>query len=119
MSFARQRLAFLVASRLRALPRSNPAQSTLIAYRLLSTTSRRSHAEPIHIKHEEQYHPGFKSPTGTATLTAEDEPGKDVNPYKGGPSAIDKAVHLFFFTEIIRGANLVLASISDSTDGDM
>ena len=25
------------------------------------------------------------------------------DPYKGGPSAIDKAVHLFFFTEIIRG----------------
>lgn len=28
-----------------------------------------------------------------------------VNPYKGGPSAIDKAVHLFFFTEIIRGGS--------------
>ena len=26
-----------------------------------------------------------------------------VNPYKGGPTAIDKAVHMFFFTEIIRG----------------
>lgn len=26
-----------------------------------------------------------------------------VNPYKGGPSALEKAVHLFFFTEIIRG----------------
>ena len=25
------------------------------------------------------------------------------NPYKDGPSAIDKAVHLFFFTEILRG----------------
>ena len=25
------------------------------------------------------------------------------DPYKGGQSAIDKAVHIFFFTEIIRG----------------
>jgi len=31
-----------------------------------------------------------------------------VNPYKGGPSAISKAVHLFFFTEIIRGMWIVL-----------
>ncbi|KAF9651064.1 NADH-quinone oxidoreductase [Thelephora ganbajun] len=30
------------------------------------------------------------------------------DPYKGGPSAIDKAVHLFFFTEIIRGMWIVL-----------
>jgi NADH dehydrogenase (ubiquinone) Fe-S protein 8 len=41
-------------------------------------------------------------------LTAKDEPGKDIDPYKGGQSAIDKAVHLFFFTEIIRGMWIVL-----------
>ena len=28
---------------------------------------------------------------------------EEVEPYKGGASAIDKAVHLFFFTEILRG----------------
>ena len=108
MSFARQRLALGVASHLRSLPCSTP--SPLIAYRLLSTTSRRSHAEPINVKHEEPSHghrldpPGFKSPHGTATLSSEDQPGKDLDPYKGGQSAIDKAVHLFFFTEILRGA---------------
>jgi NADH dehydrogenase (ubiquinone) Fe-S protein 8 len=32
----------------------------------------------------------------------------DVNPYKGGPSAIDKAMQLFFFTEILRGMWIVL-----------
>jgi len=26
-----------------------------------------------------------------------------VNPYAGGPTAIDKAVHFFFLTEILRG----------------
>jgi len=30
-----------------------------------------------------------------------------VNPYKNGPSAIDKAVHLFFLTEILRGAPII------------
>ena len=28
-----------------------------------------------------------------------------VNPYAGGPSAIDKAVHFFFLTELLRGAS--------------
>jgi len=100
MSIARQRLAVGAASHLWALPRS--AQPSLIAYRLLSTTSCRFHPQPIHIKHEQSSH-GHR----TGTLSAEDEPGKYVDPYKGGQSAIDKAVHLFFFTEILRGASLV------------
>jgi len=114
MSFARQRLALGVASRLRALPRSNSTHLSLTAYRLLSTTSRRSHAEPINVKHEEPYHGhrlepvALRSPSGTATLNAENEPGEDVNPYKGGQSAIDKAVHMFFFTEILRAMWIVL-----------
>ncbi|KAJ7228344.1 NADH-quinone oxidoreductase [Mycena pura] len=37
-----------------------------------------------------------------------DAQGNELDPYKGGPSAIDKAVHLFFFTEIIRGMWIVL-----------
>jgi NADH dehydrogenase (ubiquinone) Fe-S protein 8 len=32
-----------------------------------------------------------------------DAHGNELNPYRNGPSALDKAVHLFFFTEIIRG----------------
>lgn len=27
----------------------------------------------------------------------------DVDPYHGGPSALEKAANLFFFTEIVRG----------------
>ncbi|KAJ7284079.1 Ndufs8, NADH:ubiquinone oxidoreductase 23 kd subunit [Mycena rebaudengoi] len=37
-----------------------------------------------------------------------DAHGNELDPYKGGQSAIDKAVHLFFFTEIIRGMWIVL-----------
>ena len=49
-------------------------------------------------------HPHIRSPPpATATYTAANELDKDYDPYKDGPSAIDKAVHLFFFTEIIRG----------------
>ncbi|KIM91211.1 hypothetical protein PILCRDRAFT_811721 [Piloderma croceum F 1598] len=111
MSIARQRLAVGAAS-LRVLPRST--QSSFIAYRLLSTTSCRSQAQPIHIKPGEPSHdhrldpPGFKSPHGTGTLSAENGPGKDLDPYKGGQSAIDKAVHLFFFTEILRAMWIVM-----------
>ena len=36
-------------------------------------------------------------------LDAKDEFGKLANPYKDGPSALEKAAHLFFFTEIVRG----------------
>ncbi|KAF7352498.1 hypothetical protein MVEN_01214700 [Mycena venus] len=37
-----------------------------------------------------------------------DAHGNELDAYKGGPSAIDKAVHLFFFTEILRGMWIVL-----------
>jgi len=34
--------------------------------------------------------------------------GNELNPYRNGPSALTKAVHLFFFTEIIRGMWIVV-----------
>lgn len=107
MSFVCLRLAAGIAPRLRLFPSSNGIQSPFIAYRLLSTTSRRLQAEPVNVKHhftpDRLDPPESKSPSGTAMLSAPDE-GKYVDPYKGGPSAIDKAVHLFFLTEILRGA---------------
>ncbi|EIN10519.1 NADH-quinone oxidoreductase [Punctularia strigosozonata HHB-11173 SS5] len=45
---------------------------------------------------------------GAGQFSAAEEPGKDYDPYKDGPSALSKAVHLFFFTEIIRGMWIVL-----------
>lgn len=124
MSFARQRLALGVASRLRALPRLNPALLPHTFYRHLSTTSHCLHAEPVNVKHEELlkgHHldtSGLRSPQETAALTG-GEPGQYVNPYQHGPSAIDKAVHLFFFTEILRGGNIIMPDVSDVSDIDI
>jgi hypothetical protein len=43
-------------------------------------------------------------PLGVGLASAGDEPGKELDRYKDGPSAIEKAVHIFFLTEILRGA---------------
>jgi len=84
MAFARPRMPLGLSPRL-LLYRSNPS---LVSYRLLSTS--RSAAAAHHHNH------------GALTES------KQGNPYKYGPSAIDKAVHLFFFTEILRGMWIVL-----------
>ncbi len=107
MSFARALVvagssARLAAGRV-ALPRS-----LALAYRWHSTAPRHQQHDPLVSNKPRDYlDPPVppKSPSGlkTAAFTAADEPGKDYDPYKDGPSAIDKAVHLFFFTEIIRG----------------
>ena len=108
MSFARSRVGLSVASRVLATSRVTSAQSSLIAFRMLSTTPRLLHAEPIHVKHQNTFSPEHldptKSPANTGTYSAAQDPSKFVNPYKGKQGAVDKAVHLFFFTEIIRGA---------------
>lgn len=78
-------------------------RAALVARRLISSTAP-ARAEPIHhhdplmsdleakVHRKKHEHPHLF-----------DAKGNEINPYKGGPSAIDKAVHLFFFTEIIRG----------------
>jgi NADH dehydrogenase (ubiquinone) Fe-S protein 8 len=50
--------------------------------------------EPHHIKS-----PGIES----ARAGPADSPHQVVHPYKGGPSALDKAMSLFLFTELVRG----------------
>jgi len=79
---------------------------------MLSTTPRLLHAEPIHVKHQNTFNPEHldptKSPTNTGTYSAVQDSSKYVNPYKGKQGALDKAVHLFFFTEIIRGMWIVI-----------
>ncbi|KAA1466582.1 NADH-quinone oxidoreductase [Dentipellis sp. KUC8613] len=95
-----------------AVGRIPQTHTSLLAVRLLSTTPRRLHAEPVkhsHIDDVSEVAGRIKSPgLKTANFEAKDEPDKFVNPYKDGPSAIDKAVHLFFFTEIVRGMWIVL-----------
>jgi NADH dehydrogenase (ubiquinone) Fe-S protein 8 len=103
MSFARQRLALGLSPRILAKQRSTALFPSIIAYRNIHS-SRCSHASPLESSGRLEGPVSIKSPPlGAGSLTAKDEPGKDIDPYKDGPSAIDKAVHLFFFTEIIRG----------------
>ncbi|ETW84133.1 quinone oxidoreductase 8 [Heterobasidion irregulare TC 32-1] len=103
MSLVRARTALGLSARFSAsrLPSTTPL--SLVAFRLLSTTPRLQHAEPAH--HHDHLSSGpIKSPSLKSGVSS----GLDVNPYKGGPGALDKAAHLFFFTEIVRGMWLVL-----------
>jgi len=92
MSFTRPRV--LLGLQLRVQTSSGPSsvRAALLAQRLLSSSTR-SQAEHAQGPHHHNHIP-------TAGVN-------DVNPYKDGPTSIDKAVHLFFFTEILRG-NLTL-----------
>ncbi|KAI0303955.1 NADH-quinone oxidoreductase [Russula brevipes] len=78
---------------------------SLVSLRHISTSQRTSEAQPAHNhSHDSANH--VRSPQlGTGIHST---PGKYVNPYAGGPSALEKAAHLFFFTEIVRGMWLVL-----------
>ncbi len=99
MSFVRALVAAGPSARL-AAGRVTASHITL-AYRWHSTAPR----DPLlntQPKDRLDVEAPIRSP-GVKTYSAADEVGKDYDPYKDGPSAIDKAVHLFFFTEIIRG----------------
>lgn len=102
MWFARSRLGVGLSHRLPTPQRSTALRSALITRRSISST-RCSLGEPLdrHVSLEGPVK--IRSPPNTGTLTAQGEPDKHTDSYKGGPSAIDKAVHLFFFTEILRG----------------
>ncbi|KAI0346854.1 NADH-quinone oxidoreductase [Trametopsis cervina] len=106
MAFLRASLVGVSSARLaatRLATRSAPT-STLIAQRLISSSSR-IQAQPVDHKPKSHLDPAPppRSPSILAT-----SPGENKDPYHGGPSAIEKAVHLFFFTEIIRGMWIVM-----------
>jgi len=73
--------------------------SRLIATRTFGSSVRRTYADPL------------PPPTGTSKQPNTGATGqgtgavshKYADPYKNGPSALDKAAELFFFTEILRG----------------
>ncbi|THH05616.1 hypothetical protein EW145_g4667 [Phellinidium pouzarii] len=99
MSLA-SRLA-LQQSRARLLRPTQPQGSVVvrqILMRSLSSSPRRLYAQ--HASGHNHAHPSAPASSNT-----------DVNPYKDGQSAIDKAVHLFFFTEILRGMWIVMEQI--------
>ena len=76
--------------------------SPLVSRRLISNSTC-SHAE--HASRSSSLSSGINDRASHApSLPREyDAHGNELNPYRNGPSALDKAVHLFFFTEIIRG----------------
>ncbi|PPQ78224.1 hypothetical protein CVT25_015543 [Psilocybe cyanescens] len=109
--FSRTRLLVGLQPRLLLNTQRNSAGASLVARRLISNTSC-SHAE--HDKHRHQLERLSSGIEGRSSHSAHilpqevDAHGNQVNPYRDGPSALDKAVHLFFFTEIIRGMWIVL-----------
>jgi NADH dehydrogenase (ubiquinone) Fe-S protein 8 len=95
---------FVASSRLVTLP----APSNAVFTRALTSSSRLAFAEPLPGSPEQHPHPRVQpstprspDPSKTALQGAEALPYTD--PYKGGPSALDKAAEMFFFTEILRG----------------
>ncbi|KAG6903401.1 hypothetical protein C0995_005424 [Termitomyces sp. Mi166 len=110
MSFARPRLVVGLQPRLFASP-TPLVRSAILAHRLLSTSPalRAKHTHPPNsyndLKSDLSQHLNHHAPSPEPVYDAH---GNEINPYQDGPSAIDKAVHLFFFTEIIRGMWIVL-----------
>jgi NADH dehydrogenase (ubiquinone) Fe-S protein 8 len=89
---------------------------TLLSLRHFSASRRTLQAQPAH-KSSDDSTTHIKSPRlETGVYSAGGEPGKYVNPYEGGQSALEKAAHLFFFTEIVRGnvAAYVTSTVSES-----
>ncbi|KAF8969418.1 Ndufs8, NADH:ubiquinone oxidoreductase 23 kd subunit [Flammula alnicola] len=107
---SRTRLVLGLQPRLVLTARANPALSALVARRLISNSSC-SHAQHDNKQTLEHLTSGIgeRHSHNAHVLPREvDAQGNELNPYRHGPSALDKAVHLFFFTEIIRGMWIVL-----------
>lgn len=111
MSFLKASLVGVSSARLAAarLATRNTPTSTLIARRLLSSSSC-SKAEHVHPPRSQTN--DYLPPENHARSPSLDAkfPGEVDDPYHGGPSAIEKAVHLFFFTEIVRGTYVLLCA---------
>lgn len=110
MSFVRPRFVVGLQPRISFASRTSSARSAILAHRLLSTSAvlRARHTYPPNsyddLKSDLSEHLSHHAPS---TKPIYDAQGNEIDPYQNGPSAIDKAVHLFFFTEIIRGRDLI------------
>ena len=102
MSLARSTLG--LAARL-AVTRRAPAAAPLVAHRLLSSSPRRFAVENPLVQVVPESNANLKSAgVGKGAFDAAQEADKDVDIYKEGYGALDKAVHLYFLTEIMKGA---------------
>ncbi|KAG7097295.1 hypothetical protein E1B28_004659 [Marasmius oreades] len=103
MSLARQQL-------IRPLSRSpllsfSTFRSTLITQRYISTSK---FAQAEHHDHDHQLHSDMKLLHKGSQKPLYANHDKDIERYKRGATAVDKAVHLFFITEIMRGMWIVI-----------
>jgi hypothetical protein len=106
MAFAR-RPPLGLSTRLLLSPATGTPSVSLVGLRHFAISPRTSQAQPAH---DSANH--LKSPRlGTGVYSARDE---YVNPYEKGPSALEKAAHLFFFTEIVRGSFMFTVQVSSS-----
>jgi NADH dehydrogenase (ubiquinone) Fe-S protein 8 len=102
MAFVRRHPLGL-STRLLLPPTTGTPSVSLVGLRHFAISSRTSQAQPAH---------DSKSPRlATGVYSARDE---YVNPYEKGPSALEKAAHIFFFTEIVRGSFMFTIQVSSS-----
>ncbi len=101
MAFARSRLLLGLQPYMRTTNSSPYLRATLQTRRLLSSSSC-SHAQHAPANHTGNTGEHSHRHDHTTPQVRNTE-GTEVDPYKDGPSALDKAVHIFFFTEIVRG----------------
>ncbi|KAF8914214.1 hypothetical protein CPB84DRAFT_1840945 [Gymnopilus junonius] len=108
--FSRTRLVLGLQPHLALNTRNNLARNTLVAHRLISHSSCSRAEHDPHQRRVETLTSAIGERGGHHAHTSHpvDAQGNEMNPYRNGPSALDKAVHLFFFTEIIRGMWIVL-----------
>ena len=104
--FSRPRLVLGLQPRIFIKAPVASGRTALVARRLISNSTC-SHAEHDHRKPKlEHLSSGIEERLAHSAHLLEpehDSQGNELNAYRHGPSALDKAVHLFFFTEIIRG----------------
>jgi len=110
MSLARTYLMAGLGPRLNAVATSSTLRYAQASRRLLSNSScsHASHAPHHHKTPEQNLESRVEERLADIhELQREGFRGREEN-YQVGPSALDKAVHLFFFTEIIRGMWIVM-----------
>jgi len=109
--FPRTHLVLGLQPRLVLNTRYTLARNAIVAHRLISYSSRSRAEHDSRHRRVETLTSGIGERGGHqvhVTPREVDAHGNELNPYGNGPSALDKAVHLFFFTEIIPGMWIVL-----------
>ena len=112
--FSRPRLVLGLQPRIFLLAPATSARTALVARRLISNSPRSHDPQRPKLEHLSSGIEERMAHSAHLLEPEHDAQGNELNAYRHGPSALDKAVHLFFFTEIIRGKCIVHFSTSGS-----